>query len=106
MNDTRGVPGCELNEYERDDVVPGISTFTYCPARKPSCSGVSRSIAKCSVESDSFSTAASVPSWRAAPVLHALDEAGTRITQSPRGRVWQASTMPWAASSAVSASSI
>ena len=34
-------------------------------------------------------TAAIAPSNRVTPVLQAADEAGTRITQSDLGRIWQ-----------------
>src|ERR1700722_14628226 len=91
-NETRDAPGGELNEYERDNALPGTSTLTYWPGRNVSSSGASTSTVNSMVESDSLSTFASVPSCRETPVLHAADNAGTRITQSERGRVWHART--------------
>jgi hypothetical protein len=83
--------------------VPGTWTFTYWPGRKGIATGsVTRSR---KLVSDSASTPATVAATLCASVLQASDEAGTAMTQSDFGIIWQVSTMPAAASSSVIASS-
>jgi hypothetical protein len=65
--------------------------LTYWPGRKLSAAGSSRSIgSRWSIGQRGHGGDGA--SKLATPVLQAVDEAGTRITQSERGRIWQAST--------------
>src|ERR1700730_67017 len=89
-NDSSAWCGAELNEYERVSLLPGTCRVTYCPGRKASgCSACSEND---TVVAESRAICANLPPNVPTSVLHAADEAGTRITQSDVTFIWQVST--------------
>src|SRR5262245_27047790 len=96
--------GGELNEYDRVSLVPGTCRFTYWPGRN--ASGWSECRENVTVVGESRPIFFRRPPNVLTSALHAADDAGTLITQSDCGFIWQVSTKPWDASSSVSASSM
>src|SRR5215471_5602462 len=82
--------GAELNEYERVSLVPGTCRFTYCPGRKDT--GWSAFSENDTVVFESREIVDSRPPKVLISALHAAEEAGTLITQSDVGFIWQVRT--------------
>lgn len=81
--------------------------FTYWPGRNTGASAAaSMSSSSTIAASLCGSIFATVAANRLLPVLHAVDDVGTAITQSLCGTIWHVSTRPSSFSSSVSASSM
>ena len=82
--------GGELNEYDRVSLLPGTCRLTYWPGRK--ASGCSACRENETVVAESRPMVFRRPPKVLTSVLHAADDAGTLITQSAVGFIWQVST--------------
>src|SRR5580692_4807215 len=89
----RDSPGTDEKEYERSWPLPGTSILTYWPGRNTGAvaSTASSSTTAASLCCSIFDT---VAANLLCSVLHAVDDAGTAITQSPCGTIWHVSTRP------------
>ena len=71
-------------------MLPGTCRLTYWPGRKDK--GRSACSEKVTVVAESRAMFVSFPPCEPTSVLQAAADAGTRITQSDLGRIWQVST--------------